>query len=80
MFERGISVADVRHIINTGDVIEDYPTDYRFSSRLILGWRDTRPIHVVAADNPATGETLVITFYEPDSTLWDAAFRRRMNP
>jgi hypothetical protein len=77
MAERNIDVADVRHVLETGDTIEDYPTDYPFPSRLVLGWRDLRPLHVVAADNQATGETIVITVYEPDPVEWEPGFRQR---
>ncbi len=46
-------------------------------SRLILAWRDNRPIHVVAADDEAAGETFIITAYEPDPKLWEPDFRRK---
>ncbi|MBI2917323.1 MAG: DUF4258 domain-containing protein [Chloroflexi bacterium] len=31
MFKRGISVDDVRHVLATGEVIEDYPDDSRLT-------------------------------------------------
>jgi hypothetical protein len=63
--------------VDTGKTIEDYPTDTSYPSRLILGWRGTRPLHVVAADNAADHETIIITVYEPDPTRWDAGFETR---
>ena len=80
MFERGISTEDVRRVIDTGETIEDYPGDYPYPSRLILGWRGTRPIHVVAANNPTIAETIVITVYEPDPKQWSADMRTRIEP
>ncbi len=77
MFERRIGVEDVRHILYEGEVIESYPDDTPFPSRLILGWLDNRPVHVVAADNNEENETVVITTYEPETRLWSRDFRRR---
>ena len=77
MVERGISAADVRQVLATGETIEDYPQDTPFPSRLVLGWRQSRPIHVVFADNRQEREIIVVPVYEPDPTLWDADFRRR---
>lgn len=77
MAQCGISVADVRAVVDGGDVIEDYPNDTPFPSRLMLGWHAEGPIHVVAADNPAAGETLIITVYQPNPALWTADFRTR---
>jgi hypothetical protein len=80
MFERGISTDDVRSIVDTGEMIEDYPDDFPYPSRLIVGWRGARPIHVVAATNPTVLETIVITAYEPDPIQWTADMRTRIEP
>ncbi len=76
--QRGITAADVRQALDTGKVIENYPTDTPYPSRLVLGWRGMRPLHVVAADNTAAQETIIITVYEPDPTRWDASFEHRV--
>ena len=77
MFERHIVEPDVRHVLDAGIVIEDYPDDSPYPSRLILGWIGSRPVHIVAAENVERQETIIITVYEPDPTRWDADFRRR---
>jgi hypothetical protein len=77
MFQRRISVDDVHHVLVTGEVIDDYPHDIPYPSRLVLGWCGPRPIHVVAADNVKAKETIVITVYEPDLSQWEAGFKRR---
>lgn len=77
MFERGIDEADVRVVLTTGEVLEDYPTDTPYPSRLLLGWRGIRPLHVVAAYNATDDETIVITVYVPDPDQWEDRFRRR---
>jgi hypothetical protein len=78
MFQRSIRVEDVRGVLLTGETIEDYPDDVPYPSRLILGWRDGRPLHVIAAYNANDEETIVITVYEPDPALWSEDFRRRL--
>jgi hypothetical protein len=77
MVQRGINEIDVREVLTSGEVIEGYPDDTPYPSRLVLGWHVSRPIHVVAADNTGAGETIVITVYEPDTDHWESGFRRR---
>lgn len=77
MFQRRINSNDVRHVLATGEVIEDYPDDMPYPSQLILGWVGARAIHVVAADNHGESETIIITAYEPDPNEWEPGFRRR---
>jgi hypothetical protein len=77
MFERAISRDDVRHVLEKGQVIRTYPDDRPYASRLILGWKGERPIHVVAADNNADDETIIITVYEPDPAMWQSDFKSK---
>lgn len=60
-----------------GETIEDYPADPPFPSRFVLGWVGERPLHVVAADDPASDITIVITVYQPAPALWEYGYRRR---
>jgi len=77
MFERGFTEEDVRSVVETGENIEYYPDDTPFPSRLMLGWRGIRPVHIVIADNHDENEAIIITVYEPDNVLWEPDFRRR---
>jgi len=77
MYGRRIAPDDVARVVDAGDVIEDYPDDTPLPSRLLLGQVDGRPLHVVAADDVADEETLVVTVYEPDPARWTPDFRRR---
>jgi hypothetical protein len=77
MFERGISPADVRAVLEDGQTIEDYSAGTLYPSRLILGWIGMRPVHVVAAFDGAHDEVIAITAYEPDPSQWTGQFRRR---
>ncbi len=74
---RGITEEEVYLVVEHGEVIETYPQDTPFPSRLVLGWIGQRPIHVVMADEPETDTIIVITTYEPDPERWLSGFRRR---
>lgn len=80
MFERGISVAAVRDVLESGEVIERYPEDDPYPSRLVLGWHEGRALHVVASDNKIDDEIAVVTVYEPDSAVWESGYKRRRKP
>jgi len=75
MAQRAIHVEDVRHVLDTGEVIEDYPEDFPYPSALVLGWVENRPLHVVTADSLET--RIIITVYEPDPARWQPDFRKR---
>ncbi len=77
MFQRGLSEVDVRLVLESGDVIQEYPDDQPYPSWLVLGWSGSRPIHVVGADNQDDHEVVVITVYEPDPSHWEPDFRTR---
>jgi hypothetical protein len=77
MGEQAIRPSEVRDVLTTGEVIEAYPDDRPFPSRLMLGWVEGRPLHVVAAYRADDDETIVITAYEPDPARWERGFRVR---
>ena len=37
MFERGITVSDVKNVLKHGEAIAEYPADLPFASALMLG-------------------------------------------
>jgi len=77
MFERGIRDEDIRSVLLSGEVIADYPNDTPYPSRLILGWLERQPIHVLAAQ-AEDNQTIIITAYHPDPELWESDFKRKM--
>ena len=77
MAQRGITTAEVRQVLSTGMVIENYLNDTPYPSYLMLGIVSGRPLHVVAADNASDQEMIVITTYEPDPIQWTPDFMRR---
>ena len=77
MFERNINDYDVREVIRSGKTIEEYTTDNPYPSKLIFGWINQRPIHIVVALNNKDNEIIVITVYEPSLTKWYEGFESR---
>lgn len=77
MFERQIDVGNIHQILEQGQVIEEYPGDKPFPSRLVMGRIGSRTFHVVVADNAASQEKTIITVYEPDPLRWETDFKRR---
>ncbi|MFQ5706081.1 MAG: DUF4258 domain-containing protein [bacterium] len=74
--ERMITGPEVREVVKTGELIEDYPEDARGHSCLILGFgKSARPIHVVCS--PKDDYLAIITAYLPDPTEWKDDFRTR---
>jgi hypothetical protein len=77
MFERRISEQNVRQVLQSGKMVEDYSDDMPFPSGLMLGRRGTKPLHVVMAENTNENELVVITVYEPDPSQWKSNFKSR---
>lgn len=77
MFERNITEDEVKKVITTGKIIAKYPDDQPFPSKLILGWIENRPLHVVVAENFSKNDIIVITVYEPTLEKWEEDFETR---
>jgi hypothetical protein len=75
--DRMITPAEIRDVINHGEIIENYPEDNRGHSDLILGYgAGQRPIHVVCS--PKEDFLAIITAYIPNTENWSADFRERL--
>ena len=74
--DRMIGTGDIRLVIATGEVIEDYPNDTRGHSCLMMGFDDEEnPIHILCA--PRGDYLAVITAYRPSRLEWDKDFKTR---
>jgi hypothetical protein len=73
--DRMITTADIRAVIEAGEIIEDYPDDIRGASCLMLGLADKRPVHVVCA--PKDDYLAIITAYVPSDQEWEGGYRKR---
>ena len=76
MMERGIDRADVMNCLTSGEIIEDYPTDFPHPSCLVFGKSTSGKIlHTVAG---CDGKMLyVITAYFPDTRKFENDLRTR---
>ncbi|WCL50640.1 DUF4258 domain-containing protein [Leptospira sp. GIMC2001] len=74
-----ITDSDIEETIEKGEIIEEYLTDKPYPSVLIYGLTNkNRPIHIVAAFDSDNDSTIIITVYEPESSLWiDYKVRRK---
>jgi Domain of unknown function (DUF4258) len=74
--QRMISTNEVEVVVVQGELIEDYPSDPRGHSCLILGFGvASRAVHVVCS--PKNEYLAIITAYLPDPTQWSDDFKRR---
>lgn len=74
--ERMITPAEVRAIVEQGELIEDYPEDARGHSCLLHGrGNGDREIHVVCS--PKKDYLAVITAYLPSEDEWESDLRTR---
>lgn len=77
MIERDISVGEVRDALRDAEVVEDYLDDQPYPSRLMLGWVNNRPLHLVVAYNREDRMVIIVTVYEPDPSQWEPDFKQR---
>jgi len=78
MFERDISIDDVKMVAKEGEIIQSYADDKPYPSFLILGFINKRPIHVVIASDKTLGECIVVTAYQPSAKVWENDFKTRI--
>ena len=69
---------EVSEAVFSGEIIEEYPEDTPYPSRLISGATATgRPLHVLCAQDVEDNVVIVITVYPPDPGKWIANKRRK---
>ena len=78
MFEREISVKNVRKILDTGEIIEDYSAEMPEPGRLIMGYQGNRPIHLVLSENTKGNQVIIVTVYIPGPDRWKKDHRSRI--
>jgi len=72
--QREIRISDIRHAVNFGEIIEQYPNDYPYPSCLICGKNsEDKIIHAVLSDEGTSSR--IITAYFPDGDKWSENFK-----
>ena len=77
MLYRNISQAELSELLEAGEVLEDYPDDYPFPSKLIFKMVNNRPLHAVVAMDGLKKVLIIVTVYEPDSQKFEPDFKTR---
>jgi hypothetical protein len=57
-----ITTLELEAVLNSCEMLEDYPDDSRGHSCLVLGFANARPIHAVCAVKDDPREVLLITY------------------
>ncbi|MCI0417420.1 DUF4258 domain-containing protein [bacterium] len=68
-YAENISIRDLESAISNGEILEDYPTDPRGPSCLVLGYSRKRAIHIVCGWT-TTNWIRIITVYLPRPPKW----------
>jgi hypothetical protein len=74
MRERAIGYDMIKIAIQSGTIIEAYPTDTPYPSCLILGYTP-EPLHIVCSIG--SGMLWIITVYRPSPDKWEPGYRKR---
>lgn len=76
---RRVSRREVEEAMESGEIIEDYPSDKHGPSCLVFGFTESaRPLHVQCT-YPARERVKIITLYEPSVVDWiEFRTRRRL--
>ena len=73
-----LRIDQIAEITSTGECIEDYPTDLRGPSCLVLGHlTDRSAVHALWGFDEASGQAILITVYRPDPARWSNDCRKR---
>ena len=80
IFERDISRNEVKEVLKIGKIVELYNNDQPFPSKLMFAIVDTKPLHVVVAQDNETQECFVVTAYIPNKESFYEDFVTRRNP
>ena len=77
MFERKITEQDIHEVIESGDLIAEYPNDTPYPSYLLLGFPGNIPLHVLIAKDDESDDCYVVTTYVPRRDIWNSDFKTR---
>ena len=77
MLYRNISQKELSELLVAGEVVEDYPNDFPFPSKLIFKLVNNRPLHAVVAMDVEKKVLIIVTVYEPDSEKFESDFITR---
>ncbi len=77
MYERAISKSQVMLVVESGNIIAEYPNDTPYPSYLLNGIADNKPLHLVIAVDNSDGSCYIVTVYIPESSQWTDNYQSR---
>jgi hypothetical protein len=77
---RQVTLHEIFQAIESGDVIEDYPDDLPYPSKLICWKADNQFLHLVIAERNEDGALILVTVYRPELGDWEPGFTKRRGP
>ena len=72
--ERKIDLKDAFEVVKNGVIITQYLDTKPHPCYLILGFRNSQPLHVVVAKDVFSEECWLVTVYIPDPIIWTEDF------
>ena len=73
--DRMISIDEIRDAVFIGEIIEEYPNDFRGENCLILHLNKNHIVHVICS--PKAEYLAIITAYIPSPEQWSLDFKVR---
>jgi hypothetical protein len=77
MIYRNIKREELEELLGDAEVVENYPLDFPFPSKLILKMINNRPLHAVVAFSEVDKTGIIVTLYEPDLIHFEPDFKTR---
>jgi hypothetical protein len=77
MISRNITDEDVKKVVDTGEIIREYPQDKPYPSKLLFKMILDRPIHVVVGRIEGTLACIIITVYVAGDDIWQSDFKTK---
>ncbi len=77
MFQRRISVDDIKLVLLNGVLVKEHPEDKPLPSKLLFAVCYNRSLHVVCTENQSENEIIIITAYEASLEIWENDFVTR---
>lgn len=68
-YAENITIKDLENAVQNGEILESYPEDTRGKSCLILGYSESKPIHIVCGCSQEK-RIRIITVYLPKAPKW----------
>lgn len=76
LFQRNISQKDIENALLTGEILEEYESDYPYPSCLVYGVNlNNEVLHIVCGVSQT--ELWIITAYYPDNIKWETDLKTR---